>query len=264
LSCVYTPTHSKQKKKYNTRRGPPPAGHHRAGADHHRAGVGLHRAGVGTTALGTRCQELPLTPGGRGCSRHRRRPPSPLPPWRGGMRRMKEDRHRCGGRGGGGRRRRQPRLGREDEEVGHEGDEVTTPAAMLQLQGTGGCTDPPPVGRSPPRSGLRSTAPSEKGGGGGRGADKATVPAATRQNRPPHAGSGLHAPDRGRRRSMRLAAPPRSATARRGRRRLTRPAAPPRQWSAAPSRPTTANRSCMRAMCGSRTGGWSLPSVMSD
>jgi hypothetical protein len=102
------------------------------------------------------------------------------------------------------------------------GDEVTAPAAMRRLQGRGWGVACHEIHRA--LGGRR------RSWGAG---DKATVPAATHQIQPPHAGSGLHTPDRGRQCSLRLAALPRSATAcrgrplRRGRRRLPRPAAPP-------------------------------------
>jgi hypothetical protein len=66
----------------------------------------------------------------------------------------------------------------------------------------------------------------------GRGGDKAMVPSATRQIRPPRAGSGLHAPDAG------MGRPDR------GRRRLPRPAAPPR--------PATTYRGCISVEKGQR------------
>jgi hypothetical protein len=47
------------------------------------------------------------------------------------------------------------------EEVGRGGDEVTVPASMRRLQGGAATPDPPPVGRSPPWSGLTSTTPWE-------------------------------------------------------------------------------------------------------
>jgi hypothetical protein len=171
---------------------------------------------------------------------------------------VEEDRLHRGGRGGGRRRRRLPRLGREDEEVGHGGDEVTAPAAMRRLQGRGGCARSTACGEEPAVIGVeihRALGGRRRRrwarGGQGHGAGRHTPdPAATRRIRPPRAGS-RSAPltEVGRsakvsHRSPRRRRSPRPASLRRGRRRSPRPAAPP--WLA------TACRGCSSVEKGRR------------
>jgi hypothetical protein len=97
---------------------------------------------------------------------------------------VEEERCRRGGRGGGRRRRRPTRRGREDEEVGRGGDEVTAPTA-----GEGDCTRSPACGENSVVDGgeIHRTL------GGRRRRRRRWGAGDTRPRcQPPHTGSGFH------------------------------------------------------------------------